>query len=42
MAETLINPLVALVAGSALGIAGVDAARRVQRLYARLLGKNPN
>ena len=36
MAETFIDPLVALVAGSALGIAGVDAARRVQRLLDRL------
>ncbi len=39
MLETAIDPFVALVAGSALGIAGVDTARRLQRLYARLLRK---
>lgn len=35
MAETLIDPFVSLVAGSALGIAGVDVARRLQRLLGR-------
>lgn len=36
MAEIFIDPLIALIAGSALGIAGVDAARGIQRLYSRL------
>lgn len=35
MAETLIDPLVSLVAGTAVGIAGVDAVRRLQRLFSR-------
>jgi len=40
MPEAMIDPLVALIAGSALGIAGVDAARRLQRLYARLTNRD--
>ena len=40
MPEAMIDPLVALIAGSALGIAGVDAARRLQRLYTRLTNRN--
>lgn len=36
MADALIDPFMALVAGSALGIAGVDAARRIHRVYSRL------
>ena len=35
MAEALIDPMVSIVAGSAFGIAAVDAFRFVQRLLAR-------
>ena len=40
MPELTFDPLIALVAGSALGIAGVDAARRLQRIYARISRKS--
>ncbi len=38
MPETLVHPLIAIVAGAGVGIAGVDVIRLVQRL----LGRKPS
>ena len=35
MAEVLLDPLISIVAGSAVGIAAVDAVKLVQRLFSR-------
>ena len=35
MAEALLDPMVSIVAGSAVGIAAVDGFRFVQRLFSR-------
>jgi hypothetical protein len=35
MAEALLDPMVSIIAGSAVGIAVVDALKLLQRLFAR-------
>lgn len=41
MAEALLDPFVSLIAGSAVGIAAVDAARLVQRFLNRSGDETP-